>query len=360
MKLLIDHHGAQARIGSAVLALLLLATPCQIAFAAPPAAKSKVVQALIAGAQKEFEAGNFDRAGEMFFEIWQQDPDSRPALYNAARAYQLGGKIERADELFHMLLAIPDLDPVLKTKSQAQLEAVQQKRGERKADEADRAEKAGQYGAAAGLWGEATRLLPAKSQWLLRHARALHLAGQGPQALAAYDQYLAATPESSPDRAQVRAWREDLRQKPAEPLQKPVEPSVRIAPVATRPTPGALPVKSVIVSEPAPAPVVPLAVLGGSGALLIGGVVVLALASGDDADLQAKFVTDKKISANVITHAAAVAEAERISGNYKLGWALTGIGLVGAGVGTWLLLRKPSAKVAIAPSVGGAVVTARF
>jgi uncharacterized membrane-anchored protein len=104
--------------------------------------------------------------------------------------------------------------------------------------------------------------------------------------------------------------------------------------------------------------IVPLAVLAGGGAVLIGGVVVLVLANGADADLQAKFTPDKKI--NTITPEDALAETARISGNYKIGWALTGVGVVGAGVGAWMQLRQPKGKVAVAPTLGGAMLTARF
>lgn len=357
----------------AVLAATALA-PCTPALAAAP--KSKVVQALIAAAQKEFEAGNFDRAGELFVEIWRQDPDSRPALYNAARAFQLAGKLERADELFRELLALPDLDAALKTKAQTQLDVLQRQRGERKAEEADRAEKGGQYAAAAGLWADAVRLLPSKPAWALRQARALHLAGQWAAALAAYDRYLGTTPAPGEDRAQVQAWREEVEQKlhpPAQPEprvvpQAPVEPAHAATPTEAPPTPAVPapvqarrePVPPVAVAKQAPEPAsrLPVIVLGGGSALAVAGIVTLLVAKGEDADLQAKFSTDHKIT--TITRAQSLAEADRISGHYALGWALTGVGMVGAGVGAWLLASQPQARVTVAPVGQGVVVVGRF
>ncbi|MBI5609033.1 MAG: tetratricopeptide repeat protein [Deltaproteobacteria bacterium] len=338
--------------------------PC-FAVAAP--GKSKVVQALIAAAQKEFDAGNFERAGELFLEIYRQDPETRAALYNSARAYQLAGKIDKADELFKELLAIPDLDPGLKGKATNQLELLQTKRGERKADDADRAEKAGQWAAAAGMWAEAIKLVPAKTAWQLRLARALHLAGQAAQAVEAYDKYLAATPESSEDRAQVKAWRDELTRKPEpEPVKpEPVKPEP-VRPEPAKPEPAkpepAKPEKTPtpVIRAPAPAPsrTVPLAVMGGGAALVVVGGVVLGLAAADDSALQEKFAGTGPISG--ISHTEAQAEAERISRNYAIGWALTGVGVVGAGVGAWLWMSQPQAKVAVLPQPGGLSFAARF
>ncbi len=350
------------RLWTCALALTTALAPCQPAFAAAP--KGKVVQALIAAAQKEFEAGNFDRAGELFVEIWRQDPESRPALYNAARAYQLAGKLDRADELYHELLAIADLDPGLKTKGQTQLGILQGQQGQRKADEADRAEKAGQHAAAAGLWGEAVRYVPAKLLWSLRHARALHASAQWAAALAAYDRYLAATPATAEDRAQVGAWRGEVDLK-LHPPAVPAEPTPPTEPAATAQTPPAAPVPGPIApvgvtkqAQPQPKSLLPMVVLGGGGALAVAGIVTLLIAKGEESDLQAKFPADKKISD--ITREKALADADRISGHYALGWALTGVGVVGAGVGAWLLASRPAARVTVAPTVGGVLVSGRF
>ncbi len=369
MKPSTDRFGVRARLWAGLLAAALATAPCP---AIAAGGKGKVVQALIAAAQKEFDAGNFERAGELFLEIYRQDPETRPALYNAARAYQLAGKIDKADELFKELLAIPDLDAGLKGKATTQLELLQQKRGERKADDADRAEKAGQYGVAAGLWGEAIKLVPTKVAWQLRLARALHLGGQPAQAIEAYDKYLAATPESSEDRAQVKAWRDELTRKPepVKPDSEPVKPEpirpepvkadpVKPEPAKPDPAPDQ-PVKPPVVVKPAPAPsrTVPLAVMGGGAALVVVGGVVLGLAASDDAALQQKFAGSGPISG--ISHADAETEAARISRNYTIGWALTGVGVIGAGVGAWLWMSQPQAKVAVLPQPGGLAFAARF
>ncbi|MSP92827.1 MAG: hypothetical protein EXR79_13655 [Myxococcales bacterium] len=360
---------------AAGLAAWLGVAPVASARAAAPTAKSKVVLALIAAAQKEFDAGSFERAGEIFLEIWHQDPSTQPAIYNAARAYQLGGRLERANDLYLELLVAPDMDPALKTKAQAQLDAIKGKRGERKADEADRAEKAGQYAAAAGLWGEAVVLAPTKVQWLLRQARALHLAGQAASALALYDRYLAGTPDSGPDRAQVQGWRAEVEPKPEPAVVAPAPPQPALPltppdalpdlPTPTDPpAPPAVPsatVPAAGVTQPPPeaaSSMLPLSLLAGGGALIVTGVVVVALANSAEGKLAAHNGPNGRITG--ISLAAYTEEAHRLSGNYRVGWALTGAGVVGAGVGAWLLLREPSARVVLAPGAGGAVVVVRF
>lgn len=97
------HKRAMACLWRSALAGLLVAsvsvptTLPRIASAAPP---SKIAAALINAAQKEFDAGNFERAGDLFHQIWRQDNSQVAALYNAARAYHLAGRADAAGELY--------------------------------------------------------------------------------------------------------------------------------------------------------------------------------------------------------------------------------------------------------------------
>jgi tetratricopeptide (TPR) repeat protein len=348
-------------------------------------AASKVVEAMITAAQKELAAGNFDRAGELFLDIWRQDPEQKLAFYNAGRAYQMAGKVDRADELFRELIATPNMDPALKAKAQSQLDALVLKRSERKADEADRAEKSGQYAVAAALWGEAFQLQNSKLGWLLRQGRALHLAGQPAAALTAYDRYLSAAPAGSPERAQAEAWRLEVMPKPvesapAEPPKpvteapkaeakfEPPAPAVE-APVVLQPAPVVVPQvtsgPAMVSTAPPMAPaappsrLVPMVVLGTGGALALTGVIVLAVASGDQATLESHIGEDGNVRG--ISEKAYEDQASKIEGRYMLGWALTGVGVVGAGAGAWLWSRQPTeAAVKLLPTPGGVLLSARF
>ncbi|MBM4341806.1 MAG: hypothetical protein FJ100_00310 [Deltaproteobacteria bacterium] len=188
---------------------LAVASPAPNAWCQAPAA-SKTVAALLAAAQKQLDAGNFERAAELFLEIWRVDKTTVPALYNAARSFQLAGQLDKAERLFREMLALADLEPQARAKAQTQLDAVLAKKAERRADEATSAESAGQYDAAVALWAEALTLDPKRADWIKRLGRAAHLGGKHAQASAAYERYLKTAGVSAGDRAQVEAWRAEL------------------------------------------------------------------------------------------------------------------------------------------------------
>ncbi len=397
--------------GLALVALGLLVAgsagaPARTAWAAPPAkansAKPNVVRVLLTAAQKEFDAGNFDRAGELFLEVWRTDADARPVLYNAARAFQLAGKIDKAEELYSELLALPALDSALAAKAEIQVAVLRTNRAERKADQAAQAERDGQHADAAALWAEAVRLQPTKIAWLARQARALQRSGQAELAASVFDQYLAQAPANAPGRAEAQAWRKQLPS-PKAAVKTPVAPAPTVVKPPVVPTPPvvkapAAPIPSdVKATEPPqvqpPAPVVltpkrlvptpvkvtystPAAavsqstpagsagawtVFGLGAAAALGGGVVLALANSDDNALQQKY-GPRGIDGTIagIGRDQAHAEAARIEQQYLIGWGVAGAGAVATVVGLVLALRTPSPTVAVVPNVAGAQVAWRF
>jgi tetratricopeptide (TPR) repeat protein len=117
------------------------------AYAAPVAAK--LVPALVAAAKKELDAGNFDRAGELYLQIWQQDASLLVALNNAGRAYQMAGRLEKADELYGLYLKQPHAEAAGIAKVRAYQAELQVARGDLKVEGAARAESEGKYALAA-------------------------------------------------------------------------------------------------------------------------------------------------------------------------------------------------------------------
>jgi len=308
------------------------------ALAAPLQPHSKVVLALITAAQKEFDAANFERAGELFRDIWKQDKSARAALYNAARAYHLAAKLDRAEELYNEFLALPDVDPATQQKIATQQADIRDKRAERKGDEAANAEKDGDFQLAAGLWSEALAL-QAKPAWLLRHARALHRAGKKDAALIGYDRYLKEAPADAPGRNMAEGWRAEVAP-PAAAMAAP-------APVIAKQ------------DQQGPS-LLAWTALGAGVLVLAGGGTVLGLAASDDSTLNTKLQTlDSTGQINGISHANAIKESQRIESQYTLGWLLTGVGAAATGVGAWLALQTPS-KVAVSPLPSGLLVAVRF
>ena len=92
----------QRSLAGLLTVLLATLAPAGPVLAAPP--KSKVVTALIGAAQKEFDGGNFDRAGELFLDVWKQDKTQTAALYNASRAMHLAGNLDKADDLYREIV----------------------------------------------------------------------------------------------------------------------------------------------------------------------------------------------------------------------------------------------------------------
>lgn len=202
---------------SAVALTVVVANWLPVAtFAAEPPAASKTIVALLAAAQKQLDAGNFERAAELFLEIWRLDRSTIPALYNAARSFQLAGQLDKSERLFRELLALAELPPAARSKAQTQLDAVQVKRGERRAEDAHRSESAGQFEVAMAMWSEALALDPDRVDYLRRLGRAAQLAHKPQQALAAYAKFLASKVVSEADRSQVQAWRAELTAKQAQ------------------------------------------------------------------------------------------------------------------------------------------------
>jgi len=321
---------------STLIVATLACSTAAPALAAPQ--RSKFVAVLITAAQKEFDAANFERAGDLFLDIWREDKEARAALYNAARAYHLAGKLDKAEELYAEFLALPDVDASTLSKVQGQQADIRAKRADQKADTAARAEGAGDYRLAVALWGDAIRLNDAKPAWHLRYARALHLDGQKDAALGAYDRYLAQVPADTPERAQARAWRDE------------VAPALTVT-AAPRDQPAA-----------APRPAIAAMVTLGAGILaLASGVTLLGLAAADEGELNARLArTDAAGKVRDLSLTEATSEAQRIESQYQIGWVCAGLGAIGAGVGTYLWLGPASSNVAVSPLPSGLRVAIRF
>jgi thioredoxin-like negative regulator of GroEL len=316
------------------------------AFGAVPAGKSKLLTVLIASAQREFEAGQFERAGELFLQIWKQDSSQTSALYNAARSFHMAGKLDKAEELYRELLVPGRADEAMNKKVSSFLADVRARRGEVKAEDAGRAEQAGDFALAAQLWADAVQMVPTKMAWLLRGARAEHLAGHLDAARKGYDRYLAEAPAEEPDRAPANRWRTELMARVEEGRARPT------AVVAARPN----------AKSPEPGAQVAGYVTAGLGVLtLIAGGVTLGLASRDDGALQNEFKNRNAQGwIGGMTYGEATSKANGIETRYQVGWVMTGTGAVAAAVGSWLVVRRPDSNVSVAADGAGARLAIRF
>ena len=240
------------------------------------------------------------------------------------------------------------------------------RRAEQKAEEASRAESAGQYAVAVALWAEAVRLAPKRASWQLRQARALQLAGKTEQALAAYDRYLGAAAPDDPELAQAQAWRLEVAPAaatvPAVPTAAAVPAARASGNVATGQSHEGIGQGVAAQVQANSAPLAAWSTFALGAAVLAGGGIVLALAKRDESDLTARFAARNDAGRITgISHTEADADIERIEAKYQLGWGLTGLGAVATAVGAvWLLRSGRAPAVAVVPAPSGLYVALRF
>ncbi len=361
-----------AKSCSRCCALLLVVAMCTpaAATAAPKSAKEQMIATLNNAANKAFDAGDFARAADIYLDLWRQDSTQPLFLYNAARASHLGGQLDRAEDLYRQLLALPGLDQARLDKTRGYLVEVQRRKGERKAEEAAKVEAAGNYEAAAALWRDAFDLDPNRLGWLARAGRALHLAGKKADAAAAYKKYLDTAPKDAADRSDVERWGAELRSTGPD----AAAPKTGGSPAAAHPaatshtTPG--------VGQTGPAPGVHKAESGvpmtawialGGGALLVGGGAVLYMGAAADQDALQKDLDAAKTTVDgkavwKLDYADVEARNATIGRNTTIGAVIGGAGVLAAGVGAWLAVTAPKAKLAAAPApdLGGVRLAWRF
>lgn len=94
---------------------------------------------------------------------------------------------------------------------------------------------------------------------------------------------------------------------------------------------------------------------------IVAGGVLLAMAQSANTELQARFSqVDSQGQVNGVGLVDGYAEADRIESQYRLGWIVAGAGVVGAAIGTVLVLRSGGGQVSVAPTGHGVLVTTRF
>ncbi len=338
----------------------LLAATLAVAFAAPsqlsaaPAGKEKLLDTLLTAAQKAFFAGDFARAADLYADLWRQDPSQPSYLYNAARSSHLGGQLDRAEDLYRQLIANPAADKAQVEKCKGYLAELLARKGQRKADEAAKVEGNGNYEAAAALWRDAYDLDPTRIGWLARAGRALDLAGKKAEAAAVYKTYLATAAKDAVERGDVERWNAEVQRTTAGP-----------GAASSAKSPAGVGAPGVHKSEGG-VPMTAWLALGG-GALLLGGGAVLYMGAASDQqalekDLDAaKTVVDGK-TVWKLDYAEVEGRNAAIARNKTIGVALGGVGVVAAGVGAWLAVSAPKARVVAlpAPDLGGVRLAWRF
>lgn len=232
---------------------------------------------------------------------------------------------------------------VAKPKCDKNVDELRVKRAEAKADDAVAAEKAANYGLAAKIWADALALAPEKTGWILRLARADHLAGNNDAALKGYDKYLALPPQQAPDQPDAARWRAEIAPKTFDEVPVPKDPVAVVA--VAKPADGS-------------GRGMAWAVVGGGAAVGLAGLGLYVATQGDVSSYDAKIAAGAGGKVTAWSLQEANAERDRLNRRIYASWGLAGAGVVVVGVGAWLLVRAPTVSVAVTPQ--GFVVAGRF
>lgn len=349
-------HGRSLAV-AAVLALAVVASLApRPACAAPPkpgATHAQEAMQLGRRALEYFMQKEFRTAAEMYRRAAQIDPGTVDYMYGVARSEREDGRVAEALAAFEEVVARTAPDHALNVKSKYALAEL-------------RAAAAKPTGAAP------IPAPPTKAPEAPRPAEA----AKPPEAPRPAEPAKVAEATKPPEAARpaeaikpVESAKTVEPVKPADPGKPPEPPK---APAAAKPKPPAPVVPEAKPAPPPPPPPVDAApawqrpaayaALGVGGVGLIVGGVFIASALGAKGELNAKKLPDGRYDVTQISVDDANAELKRINTKWALAGVSTVVGLAAGGVGAWLLLSTPDAKVALAPwpTGTGMLMTARF
>ena len=204
--------------------------PARTAFAND--SRVQIVEKLALRAKQELQAGEFERAADLYLGAWQQGQSEPALVFNAARALHMGRHLDRAETVYRQFLALHGADPKLTEKARNYLAEIGVERGEERALEAARLGRANRPDESAAAYRDAHRLAPSHPEYLLRAGREARLSTAPEQADADYAAYLAVAPPG-PDRTEAEREQALLHSKPAA-----VAPDPAPAPLPVAPTPA--------------------------------------------------------------------------------------------------------------------------
>ena len=317
--------------------------------------RAKAAAAMIDNARKAYEAGQYERASDLFLAAFRSDPTQDYLLYNGARAAHLAGKLDKADELYRQLVEKKDVNPAVVAKTKTYRDELRWKRAEDKNDEAAAALKQGNQAAAARMFADAFAIAPDRTVYLFRAGQASLNAGAPAEAESRLRTYLEKAPADAEERRLARSALDRL----AEERAKAAKPAATSASVPATPAPTA----PIAVVAPAPASGSGIAgwALVGAGAAGVGlAAWAWTAAAGAQSAFDAGQVDVDKNGRYDMTHAEATRLSGRV-GTFQTTAAVSGgLGVAALGAGAWLLFAGPATPVTVGPATGGVVVAGRF
>ncbi|MBM4343794.1 MAG: hypothetical protein FJ100_10510 [Deltaproteobacteria bacterium] len=291
--------------------------------------KQKAAAAMAEKAAQAFESGDAARASDLYYEAWRADPTLVNALYNSARAAQVAGRLEVAEERFGQFVAAPGAEAAQVAKARAWLREIGAARlqvGMAAADAAERQSPAEGY----LRWLELAQRHPDEARLWLRAGLCADKAGLKKEAVAALAQARDRAAAGSGDRAVAEAR--------LVALAPSAKPAAEAGPPATR-SPAPTPTVAVTAAEP---PQRWPWLVAAAGAVVAGTGAVLSMrARADRADFEAKMAPGFAGGKVPGTRAAAQREADEIAGRQTLAAVAGGAGgIVAAAAVAWVLVGQ--------------------
>ncbi len=354
--------------------VLILQIPMS-AEAGPPVKAATSMAKLAATA---FEAGDLARAAQFYLQAFRQDPSQTDYLYGAARAEQMLGKNDQAEQHYREFLAASGTNPARAEKARAYLRELAGVRADTKAHDAERMAAKGDFALAAAAWLDAWHIAPDRTQFLFRAGRAEHEAGEDTAAREHLGAFLRDAPADAADRSEAKALLDRIYapkpaqatvQKPApveEPAAKPTQIVVKVE--VQQPTQPVLPTSPVVapslpvVERAAPEPDTSMAkwVFGTGAAATVAGLGILVWGLFEAADFDKRLSYDGTTVNGTMSYDQAEAEYKSIRNHQIIGGVLAGAGAIAVGVGTKLLWWPSAKQLTVSPSGQGFAVSGRF
>ena len=378
----------------------------------------KTAEALAQRAAKAFESGNMTEAATLYREAYKMDPAESAYLYGAARAAHAGRDLAHAEEDYATFIALPNADPARVQKAKSYLDTLHSEQSAQKATEAQKAADVGDNLLAATLFLEAWRLAPDRAEPLLKAAMLERKLGDKKNAVDHLRRYLQLAPADAASRgtaetllkemggasavpkladprvAEEKAKAELAAKQKAEAdkaeAERVKQQKLAADQAAAQKATAERDAKQKAAAEKAAADKArakaetaereareeaaeranPHRTSGrriggwtsigvGAGALLGAGILAI-LASGQQSTLDANLLPDGYYDSGKISAEHGAAEQQSINNKWTGVGVLAGVGAVGVGLGTWLVLSDKPAAVTVMPRVDGFTLAGRF
>ncbi len=296
--------------------------------------RAKSALSMAKNATAAYEAGDHDRATQLYLDAWHSDPTTPAYVYGAARAQHVAGHLDVAEKYYREFLAAvgghqpsPE-DSRRAGQAQKYLEEIASGRIDAMIREADEHAKANRLALAAHLYADAAERRPGEPVLLYRAGRTYFQIGDKELARDYLARFVKLCAESTPERGQAQAYLADLAAK-EQTLQKPAI------------GPQAVPGESLGRSTG-------WWLTGGGSVLALAGVGLYAWATVDRQSLDKDLGLVNGHVTGKITFDQAHERAASIAGRRNTGYSLLGVGVAVAGYGVWRLISH-SERIAVTP-----------